>query len=158
MALSVKGELYFCGRHATEEAVLTPLKIAVPYDVALIAAIRGCSISAFKTNSGRVYYWGYAFGHHVFEPVATKYEHIIRLFASLDSPMMVGPVRCHVNQPMTEKLKLIFDDSVSYTRSMDLIEKFSSFLEWICTVFYFRRLLISRSLWGSSVFMPIRWF
>ena len=111
LALSNKKELYFWGQQASEESVMTPKKMKVP-NVALIGAIRGCSISAFKTTEGEVYYWGFACGHYISEPVATKYSTMVKLFASLDSPVMLGPLKFDVKQPMMEKLKLIFDDSV----------------------------------------------
>ena len=81
-------------------------------NIASIGASRGCSISAFQTTEGKVYYWGFALGHYTAEPVATKYKTMIELFASLDSPIMLGPLTFDMNQPMTEKLKLVFDDSV----------------------------------------------
>ena len=117
MALSDEGELYFCGGHDSEQIVMLPRKMLVP-NVQVIGATRGCSISAFKTTNGKVYYWGFAFGVHVLEPVATKYSTIVELFASLDSPVMLGSLKFRVNQPMTEKLKLIFDDSVRYVASI----------------------------------------
>ena len=111
LALSEEMRLYFWGHHAWEQRVATPTRIEVP-NVKCIGATRGCSISAFKTTEVKVYYWGFAFGHYIAKPVATKYNTIIELFASLDSPMMLGPVTFDMNQPTTEMLKSIFADSV----------------------------------------------
>ena len=111
LALSEEMKLYFWGQHDSEERVVTPTRMEVP-NVELIGATRGCSISAFKSMEGKVYYWGFAFGHYISEPAATKYRTLTELFASLDSPMMLGPVKFDLDQQLTEKMKLVFDDSV----------------------------------------------
>ena len=111
MALSNEMKLYFWGQHLTGQRVVIPEMMEMS-NIASIGASRGCSISAFQTTEGKVYYWGFALGHYIAEPVATKYSTIKELFASLDSPVMLGPVKFDRNQPMTEMLKLIFDDIV----------------------------------------------
>ena len=111
LALSKEKMLYFWGQHASEEVVTTPRRMEVS-NVESIGATRGCSISAFKTAEDKVHYWGFALGRYISEPVATKYRTMIELFASLDSPMMLGPIKFDLNRPMTEKLELIFNDSV----------------------------------------------
>ena len=117
LALSKEMKLYFWGRHASEKIVATPKKMEVP-NVELVGATRGCSISVFKTTEGKVYYWGFAFGHYISEPVATKFNTLTELFASLDSPVLLEPLKFKLNQPMTEKLKLVFDDSVRPARKI----------------------------------------
>ena len=153
LALSKDMKLYFWGQHVSEQSVVTPRRMEVP-NVESIGATRGCSISAFKTTEGKVYYWGHALGHYISEPVATKYSTLIELFASLDSPMMLGPVEFHVNQPMTEKLKLVFDDSV---RPVYKIDSFDSSINLKLYVF-FRTLQISPSLRKTDLSVPTKRF
>ena len=99
LALSKEMKLYFWGQHASEEIVATPRRMEVS-NVESIGATRGCTISAFKTTEGKVYYWGFALGSNILEPVATKYSTMIELFASLDSPVMLGqgPLKFDLNQ------------------------------------------------------------
>ena len=92
---------------------MSPELVEVPNNVAGMGAIRGCSVSALKTTKGKVYYWGWAYGHDVADPVLTRFDTVKELFASLDSPMMLEPVTSELKQPIAEKLKLSFDDRVN---------------------------------------------
>ena len=85
-------------------------------NVADIATMRGSSISALVTEEGKVFFWGFAYGHLIPEPVATEFTSMADLFASLDSPMMLEPVELgtNVKPSIVDKLRLSFDDKVSY--------------------------------------------
>ena len=114
LALSSEGNIYFWGRHTESEAsVRTPKQINVP-NVTEVGVVRGCSVSAFKTTAGKVYFWGFAFGHLIPEPVATDYSSVDEFFASLDTPVMFRPVQFDVKPPkiVMEKLRVSFDDQV----------------------------------------------
>ena len=114
MALSInERELYFWGQHAFEGATVTPKKIEVR-NIAFIGATRGCTISAFQTAKRKVYFWGFAHGHDIPDPVLTKFTTMADVFASLDIPVMLEPLVLDLKQPVTEKLKLNFDDKVCF--------------------------------------------
>ena len=87
------------------------MKIEVP-NVVDIGALGGCTVSAFKTTDGKIYFWGFAYGLLVPEPVATKFTSLSELFASLDVPMLLKPLEFDVREPTLEKLRLSFDDQV----------------------------------------------
>ena len=79
-----------------------------------IAAICGCSISALKTADGKVYFWGYAYGHLFRDPEPTNFTSLPELFASIDSRVMLQPLKIDVKQPtVVEKLIQSFDDQVN---------------------------------------------
>ena len=111
LALSNANEAYAWGNHTTEKYHPSPRKVAIR-DVADIGAIRGCSISALTTNEGKVYFWGFAYGHFIRAPVLTKFDSMTELFASLDSPMMLKPVELDVKPSIGDKLRSSFDDKV----------------------------------------------
>ena len=111
MALSHERQLYFWGQHKSEGPTATPKKIEIP-NVSFIGAIRGASISAFQTAKRKVYYWGFTCGHHIPDPVPTKFSTIAEAFASLDSPVMLEPLIFNLKQPITDKLKVTLDDKV----------------------------------------------
>lgn len=115
LSLSNEGKVYFWGQHTESEAmVVTPKEIDIR-NVLDIGVVRGCSVSAFKTAEGKVYFWGFAYGLRIPEPVATEFGSLDELYASLDTPVMLTPVRLKVQLPeiVTEKLRLSFDDEVN---------------------------------------------
>ena len=79
-----------------------------------IGVVRGCSMSAFKTTEGKVYFWGFAYGHLLQEPVATKFTSLYALFASLDTPVVFRAAKFNLERPsvLIRKMKLSFDDHV----------------------------------------------
>ena len=83
-------------------------------DVVDIGAIHGCRVSAMMTKEGKVYFWGFAYGLQIPNPVVTEFNSMAELFASLDSPMMLKPLELDVKPTRLEKLRLSFDDKVSY--------------------------------------------
>ena len=92
----------------------TAKKIEVP-NVVEIGAIRGCDLSAFKTVDGKAYFWGFAYGSLMTDPVVTEFSSLNDLFASLDSPMMLNPVMLDLKQQVVvEKLARSFDDTVKF--------------------------------------------
>ena len=97
---------------------MVPIKIEMQ-NVLDIAAINVCSISAFTTTEGKVYFWGFAYGLLIPDPVTTKFNSMTELFASLDTPMMLEPVECDRDEPRLEKLRESFDDQVKYCRHVD---------------------------------------
>ena len=113
LALSNANEVYFWGQHATEHRIVAPIKIEMQ-NVLDIAAINVCSISAFTTNEGKVCFWGSAYGLLIPDPVATKFNSMTELFASLDTPMMLEPVEFDRDEPRLEKLRESFDDQVKH--------------------------------------------
>ena len=118
LALSNK-EVYFWGQHTLNEGgVETPKKLEIP-NVVDIGVVRGCSLSAFKTTENKVYFWGFAYGHLIPEPVRTEFSSLEELFASLDTPVMLMPVQSDLKQPesVIEKLRRSFDDQVKHLLS-----------------------------------------
>ena len=113
LALTNANEVYFWGRHASEDIIVTPVKIEAQ-NVVDIAAMNCCTISAFKTAEGKVYFWGFAYGLLIPDPVATNFASMAELFASLDNPVMIEPAKFELNQPRLEKLRHSFDDEVKY--------------------------------------------
>lgn len=116
LALSSENKVYFWGQHTDFEACTeTPKHMNVP-DVVDIAVVRGCSVSAFKTIQGKVYFWGYAYGVLIPEPVATEFSSLDALFASLDVPVLLRPLRFDLKLPevLSEKLRQNFDDEVKH--------------------------------------------
>ena len=112
MALSNANEAYFWGKHGSGASTLTPIKIETQ-NIMDIGVVRGCRISAFTTAEDKVYFWGFAYGLSIPDPVATEFTSMAELFASLDTPMMLGSVEFHVKQSVLENLKLAFNDAVS---------------------------------------------
>ena len=94
---------------------MTPVKVEppIPVKVAAIGATRGSSVSAFKDSDGRVYFWGYAYGHAILEPVVTSFTTMVELFASLDNPVMLLPVELDLSRPVVDKLNLSFNHKVT---------------------------------------------
>ena len=113
MALSQQNELYFWGRYPSQPHV-NPKKIELA-NVKDIAAVRGCSVSVAKTTDGKIYFWGFAYGHLIPEPILTTFSSMDEVFASLDSPMMLKPVQPGLRQPaLGERLGASFDDEVKW--------------------------------------------
>ena len=104
-------EVYFWGKHASGICTVTPSKIEKP-NIVDIGAVRGCSVSSFKTTEDKIYFWGFAYGLTIPNPVPTKFASMVELFASLDIPMMLKPVEFDVKQPVLENLMLSFDNAV----------------------------------------------
>lgn len=114
LALSNEKKLYFWGGHASEISIGTPLEIGVE-NVVDIGAVRGCSISAFKTVEGKVYFWGFAYGLVIPDPVATRFSSMEELFASLDTPVMLKSLELNDREPiMARKFGENFDDKVKF--------------------------------------------
>ena len=112
LALTTQNEVYFLGQQATEQPTVTPTKVEI-CNVRDIATIRGCSVSSLETMEGKVYFWGFAYGHLIPEPVLTAFSSMDELFASLDSPIMLKPVQPEMQQPtVTDRLGASFDDEV----------------------------------------------
>ena len=111
--MSAANRVYFWGQHdTTEDAIVNPKQIGIE-SVVDIGAVRGCGISAFKTSDRRVFFWGYAYGHDIPDPIATNFTSMKELFASLDNPVMLKPVELEQRPPaMMEKFKEKFDDKV----------------------------------------------
>ena len=113
LALSLTNEAYFWGIHyAGSAAGVTPNRIDTQ-NIVDIGAIRGCSISSFRTLDGKVYFWGFANGHYIPAPVATEFNSMTQLFLSLDTPAMLEPLESDWKEPVVEKFGLSFDDKVS---------------------------------------------
>ena len=113
LALSNTNEAYFWGEHNVQStAVVTPNRIDTR-NIVDIGAIPGCSISSFQTGDGKVYFWGFANGHLIPDPVATKFTSMTELFLSLDTPAMLEPLETDWKEPVVEKFGLSFDDKVS---------------------------------------------
>ena len=113
MALSEESELYFWGIHKHDfgDYFATPGWVDVQ-NVVAIGASRGSSVSACKTMKGKVYYWGSVNGHWVEDPLPTRFKTVAEVFMSLDSPIMLEPLRFDLSRPIIGKLKLCFDDKV----------------------------------------------
>ena len=112
MALSRANEVYFWGsHHSSEGPVEVPIKLAIA-DVTDIGTLRGSSISGLLTSEGKVYFWGFAFGHLFPAPVVTGFNSIAQLFASFyDPPMMFEQM---IKLPsLMEELRRGLDDIVS---------------------------------------------
>ena len=119
LALSVKNELYFwastsCGYIATDPIKITTEKVLD------VAATRDCTISAFTTIGCHVFFWGFAYGLHIPDPILTKFATMVELFASLDAPMLLEitllePMENPENEPVrVEKFRQSFDDHVNF--------------------------------------------
>ena len=114
LALSAEEKVYFWGRHTESEAIVaTPKMIDVP-NVTEVGVVRGCSVSAFRTTEGKVYFWGFAYGHLIPEPVVTEFSSLDEVFASLDTAVMLRPLQFDLRLPevLNEKLRDSFDDEV----------------------------------------------
>ena len=96
--------------------IVTPIRIRLR-NVVDIGAVRACTISAFRTKKGKVFFCGFSNGHLTPDPVATEFTSMVELFASLDSPAMLEPLEVDVKQTRMEKLRLNFDDKVSHNYS-----------------------------------------
>ena len=115
LALSSEEKVYFWGRHTEFEVrVVNPELINVP-NVAETGIARGCSVSAFKTTEGKVYFWGFAYDHHMPEPVAKGFSSLDALFASLENPVMLRPLQCNLKliEVLADRLRQNFDDDVN---------------------------------------------
>ena len=113
LALSNANEVYFWGQHnAGDVPAEIPHRIRAE-NIVDIGAIRGCQISAFETAGGEVYFWGFAYGHRIPDPVLTRFTSMTDLFLSLDTPILLEPMEFVWKEPTLEKLGLIFDDKVS---------------------------------------------
>ena len=74
---------------------------------------RGCGVSSVQTVEGKVYFWGFAYGHLLPEASLTEFHSMDEVFASLDCPMMLKPVEPELKQPaFADKLGTSFDDKV----------------------------------------------
>ena len=110
LALTTENEVYLWGTHPTENQGVNPKKIGIS-KVKGIVAIRGCSVSAVETMDGKANFRGFANGHFILEPTLTKFSSTDKVFASLDSPMMLKPVQPELRQPaLAERLGSNFDE------------------------------------------------
>ena len=153
LALSNANEVYFWGSHPADRKVVAPVKIRVS-NVVDIAAINRCHISALTTSEGKVYFWGYAYGHLISEPVATEFSSMAKVFASLDIPMMLEPVEFELKQ-QKPKFRLSLDDQVRY---LHLKMYFLVQPPIISSDKILRKQLISSSVWMEGLFTPTKRF
>lgn len=114
LALSSEDKAYFWGRHTESEAIVATPQLIDVTNVMEIGVVRGCSVSAFKTTEGKVYFWGFAYGHLIPGPVVTEFSSLDELFASLDTPAVLRPLQFDLRPPevLSEKLRQSFDDQV----------------------------------------------
>ena len=112
LALTTKNVVYCWGKHCEEENRRVTLKqISEIPNVVDIAEIRGCRVSACRTAEGKVYFWGFAYGHLIPKPVLTEFGSLDEVFLSLDSPMILKFMEIELRKEvLVDKLKLAFDD------------------------------------------------
>ena len=113
--MSTANRVYFWGRHDTsEDAIVNPKDIGIE-SVVDIGAVRGCSVSAFQTSGGDVFFWGFAYGSTFKDPSLTQFTSMEELFACLDIPVMLQPFQLKQRPPaMVQKFKESFDDKVCF--------------------------------------------
>ena len=113
MALTNKRKLHFWGEHGSEGRIVVPVLVQVR-NVVAIGATRCSSVSACKTAKGKVYLWGFAYGHNFTKPSPIRFRTLAEVFESLDSPVTIEPLKFAQDQQIiTEKLKLNLDDKVN---------------------------------------------
>ena len=113
LALSNTNEVYFWGHQRTGKVILTPLKVKQIQNVVDIGAMLGSSVGALQTSEGVVYFWGFAYGQAIPDPVVTEFISMTELFASLDFPIMLEPLEVNGKySSRLERLRQSFDNTV----------------------------------------------
>ena len=114
LALSFTGKVYFWGSDGRITKVVAPEEVKMKAKVEDVGALWNCGLSVCKTDGGAVYFWGFHFGKHVMEPRRTEFSTMDDVFASLDIPLMLNPVKFDLmERNLSEKMELAFDDAVS---------------------------------------------